>query len=169
MKKWETNKEYINLVNDILSNDEFKKLKEFKHHGDNRLNHVIRVSYYSYLISKRFNMNTRSVARAGLLHDFFLVNNQEISLKERIKVLITHPKLAVENSKKHFKLNKLEENIIISHMFPFYKALPKYKESWLVNTVDNAMAFYERYFTIKDKVKSMLENNPIYERLKVNN
>ena len=66
-------------------------------------------------------------------------------------------------------LYKLEENIIISHMFPFYKALPKYKESWLVNTVDNAMAFYERYFTIKDKVKSMLENNPIYERLKVNN
>mgnify|MGYP006898650402 CR=1 FL=1 len=28
MNKWETDKEYISLVNDILSDDEFKKLKE---------------------------------------------------------------------------------------------------------------------------------------------
>ena len=169
MKKWKMDDEYINIVSDILSNEEFKKLEDLKHHGDNRLDHSLRVSYYSYRISKRFNMDTVSVARAGLLHDFFIVNNQEISLKERLEVLCNHPKLALDNSKKYFDLNELEENIIVSHMFPFCLVLPKHRESWLVNKVDNVMAIYERYFTIKNKVKGTLEGTKLGEIIKVNN
>ena len=75
MEKWKQNNEYIELVKDISLNDEFKKLKKYKHHGDNRYDHSFRVSYYSYLIAKKFNLKTESIARAGLLHDFFLVNN----------------------------------------------------------------------------------------------
>lgn len=173
MKKYEQDEKYLNLVEDILNNDEFKKLKDYKHHGDNRMNHCIRVSYYSYLLSNKLKLNYKATARAGLLHDFFMVNNQEISLSERIKVLVTHPKIAAKNSKKYFNISKIEENIILSHMFPIYFVLPKYKESILVDTVDNFVAIYERYFTIKEKiissVKNLLSKSHIYKLLKVNN
>jgi hypothetical protein len=41
------------------------------------------------------------------------------------------------------KLNKKEENIIVSHMYPFGKIKPNCKESWLVNCVDTSVAIYE--------------------------
>ncbi|MFA6682577.1 MAG: hypothetical protein WCS35_11170, partial [Sphaerochaeta sp.] len=45
-------KEYIHLVDDILQNQEFRKLKEFFHHTNHIYDHVIRVSYISYAIAK---------------------------------------------------------------------------------------------------------------------
>ena len=157
MEKWKSDKSYIELVNDILKHKDFKKLKNFKHHGDNRLCHCIRVSYYSYLLSKKLKLDYKSVARAGLLHDFFFVNNQKVSLKERIKVLFIHPKLALVNSLKYFELNKKEKNIIYSHMFPINLYFPNNIESILVDLVDDYMAIYERYFTIKEKLSSLFK------------
>ena len=157
MEKWKNDISYIELVDDILKHEEFSKLKNYKHHGDNRLCHCIRVSYYSYLLSKKLKLDYKSVARAGLLHDFFFVNNQKVSLKERIKVLFIHPKLALANAKKYFELNKKEENIIYSHMFPLNLYLPTKIESVLVDLVDDYMAIYERYFTIKEKISSLFK------------
>ena len=74
MRNWKKDKVYLEIVDDVLSNNDFKELKMYKHHGDNRLDHSIRVSYYSYLIAKKIGLNTKSIARAGLLHDFFKVN-----------------------------------------------------------------------------------------------
>ena len=54
-----------------------------------------------------------------------------------------HPKNALEESKKRFILSDMEENIIVSHMFPLYTALPKYAESWLVDIVDKVIGAYE--------------------------
>ena len=152
MKKFNEDKDYLKIVNDILNNNEFKKLKEYKHHGDNRMDHCIRVSYGSYLFSKKLRLKTKEITRGALLHDFFLINNQEISLAKRIKVLIIHPKISLYNSKKYFKISSLEENIILSHMFPLYLILPKHRESWIVNTVDKFVSIYERYFTIKNSI-----------------
>ncbi len=172
MKKIKNDNKYMSLVDDILSNTEYQKLKEYKHHGDNRMNHCIRVSYYSYLVAKKFNLDYIKTARAGLLHDFFLVNNQEVSIFERIKVLFIHPRIACSNSKKYFELSKKEENIILSHMFPFFYIFPNCMESLLVNFVDNVMAIYERYFTIKNSlgnaIKSIVTKTPLSNLLKSN-
>ena len=98
-------KEYHDIVDNILKHKEFIKLKDYKHHGLTRYDHVVRVSYWSYKIAKKLRLDYKSVARAGLLHDFFFVNNQAITLGERIKVFCNHPKLALENSKKYFDIN----------------------------------------------------------------
>ena len=63
------------LVNDILENDKFKKIDNYRHHGMTRLEHSVKVSYYSYKIAKKLRLNYRAVARAGLLHDFFVVED----------------------------------------------------------------------------------------------
>lgn len=137
-----TDENYDILIEDILKNKEFIKLQNIEHHGTSRLKHSKRVSYYSYKICKRLHIDYISAARAGLLHDFF-ISPQERKKLERIKSVFTHPKKALETANEHFELNDLEQNIIISHMFPLYITLPKYLESWIVSIVDKLVGSYE--------------------------
>jgi uncharacterized protein len=149
-------KEYKKIVDDILTNEEFKKLDKIEHHGTSRMEHSISVSYKAYTIAKKINLNEVEVARAGLLHDFFL-SEENRTRKEKIASTFTHPPKAVEHTKKYFTINEKEENIIKSHMFPFYKTIPKYKESWLVSMVDKAVGFKE--FSTKYKYRLSYANN----------
>ncbi len=174
MKKWYQDKEYIEIVNDIINNHEFKKLNDYKHHSGKRFNHCIRVSYYSYLLSKKLKLDYKASARAGVLHDFFLVNNQSIAIKERINVLVNHPLLALENSKKYFTLSDLEQDIIKSHMFPInIFMIPKHRESWLVNFIDDLCSIYERAFVLKNSfikgVKNIALKTPLRRIVKAYN
>ena len=136
--------EYISLVSDILDNKDFNKLSTIEHHGTNRLDHSIKVSYYSYLVAKKLNLKYKEVARAGLLHDFFMSYEDRTSF-ERFISTFTHPKYAWINASKLFDLNDREKNIIRTHMFPINLAIPRYLESWLVSIVDKGVAFYEFY------------------------
>ncbi|MGM9850271.1 MAG: HD domain-containing protein [Bacilli bacterium] len=133
---------YNILIEDILQNKEFTKLENIEHHGTSRLKHSKRVSYYSYKICKNLHIDYISAARAGLLHDFF-ISPQERNKKERIKSVFTHPKKALETANTYFELNDIEQNIIISHMFPLYITLPQYLESWIVSIVDKVVGSYE--------------------------
>lgn len=142
--------EYLYLVKEILEIDEFNKLKNLVHHGLNRYDHSLKVSYYSYKISKKFNLNYESAAKAGLLHDFFITNNDQ-SVKDRMKSIFIHPKIAVKNSSKYFELTEKEENIIKSHMFPVTLFIPKYAESWVVSLVDKAVSIYEATYVMRLK------------------
>ena len=136
------NKEYKKIVKDIFRNTEFKQLYNIEHHGISRMEHSIKISYYSYIIAKKLRMDYVSVARGGLLHDFYL-NGDERCGKEKFLDTFTHPKMALKTSKRNFKVNKIEENIIVSHMFPIYLSIPRYKESFLVNLVDKVVGFKE--------------------------
>ena len=60
------------IVNHILNNEEFLKIKKIEHHGISRYEHSMKVSYYSYKIAKALRLDYEQVARGGLLHDFFL-------------------------------------------------------------------------------------------------
>ena len=135
-------KEYKKIVKDIFRNVEFKKLYNIEHHGISRMKHSIKISYYSYKIAKKLRMDYVSVARGGLLHDFFL-DGDERSAKKKFFDTFTHPKRALQTSIDNFDVNDIEKNIIVSHMFPIYLSLPKYKESILVNTVDKVIGFKE--------------------------
>lgn len=137
--------EYLKITKDILDNEEFQKMSDVKHHDSNRLNHSLKVSYYSYKVSKALHLNYKDVARGGLLHDFFLERTVDYSnVKDKVKLYtIGHPKMAVMNAKKHFNISKMEEDIIKSHMFPIDIRVPKYAESWVVSSVDKVISIYE--------------------------
>ncbi len=94
-------KNYINIVDNILDNEEFNKIKTIEHHGTTRFDHSVRVSYYSYKLAKMFRLDYKEVARAGLLHDFFL-SDEDRNVKDRFISTFTHPKKAVENSDAYF-------------------------------------------------------------------
>ena len=147
-------KEYKKIVKDIFRNTNFKKLYNIEHHGISRMEHSIKISYYSYKIAKKLRMDYISVARGALLHDFFL-DGDERKVKEKFLDTFTHPKRALRTSIDNFNVNEIEKNIIVSHMFPIYLSLPKYKESFLVNMVDKVIGFKElvRGFSCKFNYK----------------
>jgi uncharacterized protein len=155
MNKCNYDIEFSNIINPILTNDEFNKLDMIPHHGTTRLEHSLKVSYYSYKIAKKLKLDYKSTARAGLLHDFFL-SEVERTNKEKFLSTFTHATKAVKRSEHHFGINELEEDIIKSHMFPLNLFVPKYMESWIVTTVDKVVAvkeFKEEYKVLaKDKL-----------------
>ena len=138
--------EYNNIIEDILKNDKFKQIDNCRHHGITRMEHSLRVSYYSYILSKKLKLNYQAVARAGLLHDFFI--NEDLKGKKSKLSMFFHPYKSLENSEIFFNLNDIEKDIIITHMFPALPhKIPKYLESWLVNIVDTTVATYEFYYS----------------------
>jgi len=145
-------KEFKKIVKDILRNKEFKKLYNIEHHGISRYEHLVKIAYYSFIIAKKLKMDYKSVARGGLLHDFYLDGDERSATKKFMDTFI-HPKKALMTSKNIFNLNKMEENIIISHMFPIYPVLPRYKESILVNLVDKVLGFKEMVIEYHYKFK----------------
>lgn len=149
------NNEYKKYVYDILDNKEFCKLSEITHHGSNRLDHSLRVSYWSYKISKALRLDCEKVSRAALLHDFFLEDNISLEKKDRVVTMVKHPEYALNNSKKYFELSEMEEDIILTHMFPIGKRVPKYFESWIVDIVDDVISVYERSYNARKKLSSL--------------
>lgn len=151
VENYSNDQEYLNIVADILNNDKFLKLQNCRHHGGDRLEHSLRVSYYSYLITKKLKLNYIETARGGLLHDFFF--REELSLKKQKFCFALHPYNAIENANNYFNLTDLERDIIINHMFPTLPhKVPKYIESWIVSLVDKASAIYELKYSYKLKL-----------------
>ena len=145
MIKYSKDKEYLNIIDNIMEKQEFTKLNNIKHHNTTRLDHSMKVSYYSYKIAKTLRLDYCDVARGGLLHDFYTDEICEChKIKDKIKLFSTkHPKDAVNNAKTYFILSEKEINIIESHMFPVDYKIPKYAESWIVSLVDKVLSFGE--------------------------
>lgn len=152
MNKYLFDYEYMKIVNNILNNDTFNEIDSIIHHGTSRLTHSIRVSYYSYKIAKKLNLDYTSCARGGLLHDFFMSDNNR-NKKEKLLSTFIHPKYAVINANEIITLNDKEKNIIRSHMFPINLSIPKYLESWIVSLVDKVIGLYEFFITYKNPLK----------------
>lgn len=159
--------EYLNIVRDVLKNEEFKKRKFFRHHGNITVyEHSLKVSYVAYKISQKFEwLNSSEVAIGGLLHDFYYEPWQENHEKKQQgeSHCFVHAFEALRNAKDNFPelLDEVIEDIIEKHMFPLNSALPKYKEAWLITIVDKLVSlevlkqpeFFERLFEVREKVQ----------------
>lgn len=148
---------YYRIVSDILDNEKFKRLVNYRHHGMTRFDHSLRVSYHSYRLAKKFKLNYEAVARAGLLHDFFV--NEDLSEKKQSLSAFFHPYYSLDNACNYFELSEMEKDIIITHMFPTLPhKVPKYLESWLVSVVDKIIATEEFYISYVRQYTYKLSN-----------
>ena len=145
--------EYYNIIKDMIETEKVKSMDNFIQHGSTTtLEHCISVSYASYRIAKKLKLDYISVARAGLLHDFFLYDWHKLPPEKRLfkKHGFTHPGIALKNAQEQFHLNKKEKDIIIKHMWPLtFTKVPRYKESILVSLVD-------KYISTKETIKNIL-------------
>lgn len=147
-----SDKQFKKIIKPIIRNKEFKKTYNIEHHGISRMEHLMKISFYSYKIAKKLKLDYEAVARGALLHDFYL-DGDEREKSRRFLDTFTHPKKALTLSSQIFELNEMEKNIIVSHMFPFYFKLPRYKESILVDLVDKVIGSYEMMCCLKCRLK----------------
>lgn len=138
--------EYYNFVKDILEHPEFLRRKTYAHHGKISVyDHSLNVSLCAYKIAKKFKtVNIRSVAVAGLLHDFYDKPWQTNTEKKKFfeKHGFVHAKEALDNSINYFDylLDEKSKNAILRHMFPLNKVPPKYKEGWIITLADKIVS-----------------------------
>ena len=145
--------EFENIIKDIDYSEVFQKTKEIIHHSLNRYDHCRRVAYYTFLITKKMHLSYKEATRAAMLHDFFLVDNKDITFKEKFGTLVNHPKYALAFSEKYFNLTNKEKDIIVTHMFPIAPTrVPKYLESWIVNFIDDYVAIKEEIYAKKRQI-----------------
>lgn len=143
--------EFSLLVDSVIQNEEFQKTKFITHHGITRYEHLMRVSYYTYKITKGLKLNYKEATRASILHDFFL---EETKKDNRVHALRRHPGYALENASKYYNLTELEKDIITTHMFPVTFTPPKYLESWIVDLIDDVAGIYERTYSIRKELQA---------------
>lgn len=160
--KTQAGKEYKNIVEDILLNDEFLKLQNYFHHNSSIYEHAMIVSYISYSICKYLRLDYRSAARGGLLHDFFLYDwrkHRKPGHGRKRYHGLAHPEIALKNSMEHFELNDIEKDIIIKHMWPLTLRPPRYQESFVVTLADKYVA--SREYIIKFRRNKMIRKKKL--------
>lgn len=98
----------------------------------------------AFRICRILHFDARAAARGGLLHDLFFYDAIERKIAEPSRShIFEHPLDALENAKTVTELNSKEENIIVSHMFPLSKNMPRYMESFIVSHSDKTCAVKE--------------------------
>lgn len=142
--KWQQDTEYLELIEDLINHEDVQKLDSLVHHKvTTRLAHSISVSYSSFCWARRLKLDTRAIARAGLLHDLFFYEAEtkhEVGGKGHN---YEHPRIALENALKITTLSDLEQDIILKHMCGSTFDIPKYAESVVVTLMDKQCAIQE--------------------------
>ncbi len=138
---------YIAMVQDILENESFQSMREYTQHGDTScLAHSVAVSYNSYLTCEKYGLDSRSAARAGLLHDMFLYDWHTHKPGKGFQMHgFSHPRKALENAEKEFELNDTEREIILRHMWPLTVIPPRRQESYVVLYHDKVCSLRETF------------------------
>ena len=132
---------YIKLTLDLLNDELVQSMKKYRHHGDISTHyHSVYVSYNVLKACEKLGVkNEREIVRAALLHDFYLY--EWYTEKHDENHIFYHPKESVKNIEAHFgRLSDLQRNMILSHMFPTAKVMPRYLGSWILTLTDKRCA-----------------------------
>lgn len=145
------------IIQDLLDDPDVQSMKDLPQHSkySNCFDHSIYVAYLSFLICRRLGYDYVAAARGGLLHDFALRNweTEEYGMSR----LWDHPYMALENARGRYRLTCVEEDIIVKHMWPLTRPLPRHKESFVVSMADKLCAVLEmtrlyRLFKVQKKL-----------------
>ncbi|MDF2537796.1 MAG: hypothetical protein K0S76_817 [Herbinix sp.] len=162
---------FINYIQELLQSKEIHEMKKYIQHGNTTtFHHCLLVAYYSYVISHRlpFHFHTKSVARGALLHDFYLYDWHIPDKSHRLHGFI-HPGVASKNANQYFNLNKLELNIIESHMWPLtLTKIPKSREALAVCLIDKFCSLAETLYLpiLPEDFQDIYKSLPEYEAMK---
>lgn len=148
------------IIKELENNGRYAENKNYCQHGNTTVyKHCVNVTLTSCKMVKYFKwqINKESLIRGALLHDYFLYDWHDKDSSHRLHGF-HHPKRALENAKKDFCLNEIEENIILRHMFPLTLIPPSTKEAWIVCIADKWCAIVEILSAIKSKAKGTKKN-----------
>ena len=148
----------MSIINEILNKEKVQQMKKYRqHYNINCFYHCLFVSYNTYLICKKHNLDYISAARAGMVHDLFLYDWRKRERGRKGLHAYTHGKTAFKKASEILNLNDKEKDMIIKHMWPVTLAIPKYKETFILTFVDKYFAIAEAFIKIKEKKNEIKE------------
>jgi uncharacterized protein len=143
-RKDENRAAFAACVAPLLAQPEVRALRGYRQHtaATTRYDHCLAVAYFSFVICRRLGLDAEAAARGGMLHDLYGASwpGSEGGALSRWR---THPAAALENARP-YGLSRMEEDIIVKHMWPLTPALPRYKESYVVSCADKLAAVLEK-------------------------
>lgn len=131
-------------IGTLIVTDEVQSMKKIRHHpGVSCYEHSVFVAYTAFRLARRWGLDYRAAARAGLLHDLYLYDPHDRSAYEGNQCF-AHPKAALKNADALVGgLTDKEKNSIISHMWPLARYMPRCREAYVVNLADKLCATAE--------------------------
>lgn len=146
MRDYKWKREFYREIRDIAEHPVVLRMRRYPHHGRTSCyQHCLHVAYYNYFLCRLLRLDARSAARAGMLHDLFLYDWHTHAARtgEHFHGL-KHPQKAYNNARKHFRLNKIEVDIIKNHMWPVtFLCIPRTKEGWITTLTDKYCGAFE--------------------------
>lgn len=150
-------KEFVILVREIIHSEEFRGMKHYRHHiKGNVYDHSVKTAYLCYKHHRRFgtNINLQEFVRGAILHDFYLYDWHDKDAAHRFHGF-THPRRALENAlHKYPDLTRIEQDMILHHMFPLTPVPPTTKAGWLICLYDKVAAVSDYFGENKWKLQN---------------
>ena len=156
---------FARMVQRVNKDRKLDRMKAFIQHGTvTTFDHCVSVAKMSYRINRRFRLGAdeEALVRGALLHDYYLYDwhHWESAVKKGALHGLFHPGEALKNAKCDFDLNKKEENIIYSHMWPLTPLqIPKCREAVIVCMADKICSAKETLLQRKAKQRSAKKEN----------
>ena len=123
------------------------QLRAFMQHGRTSVyEHSLNVAHMALRLARRlpFRIDEDALVRGALLHDYFLYD-WHIPEPGRPLHGFYHPKAALQNAARDFRLTHRERDIIRHHMFPLTLRPPTTIEGILVCLSDKLCALKETF------------------------
>ena len=120
-------------------------LRDFRQHGKHSVyEHSVQVAAMALKLARKMKLQVdeASLVRGALLHDYFLYDWHDPDPNRPLHGYY-HPKAALDNARRDYGVNALEEDIILHHMFPLTPMPPRTKEGMLVCLADKLCATRE--------------------------
>ncbi len=139
-------------IKSLCETTKFLSQETYIQHGNTSvLEHCIGVAYMSCYIATKLHIRVDKLAlvRGALLHDYFLYDWHVPDASHRLHGF-RHPRTALNNALRDTGLTKVEQNIILRHMFPLTPVPPIYNEAWVVCMADKLCSSLETvHFSIE--------------------
>lgn len=149
--------EFLTFIRPIIKNESVQLMDTYRHHHEMTcLEHSFFVAIGSYYYAKKMGLDIKKIVKGAILHDLFLYDWHYLEDRKRFHG-IRHPKIALHNARRMVNLDKIEEDIIVKHMWPITVVPPKYMESWLVCATDKYCAVVESMVN-QDKLRGKLRS-----------
>lgn len=150
---------FVRYTGDLLRDPLVESMKQYRHHGDTNTHY--HSMFVAYLVCKMCTdlkvPNARAIVRASMLHDFYLY--EWYTEKHEENHIWYHPKESVKNIEAHFgKITGPQRNMILAHMFPLSRELPRSTGAWLLTIADKQCAC-EDYLNVSERFR------PVYNEI----
>lgn len=157
MRLTKVEKEEIkDILRAYLRDERVCEMKKYVQHGQiSTFEHCKTVTKLSYYLNKRLHLhaNEKDLVKGAFLHDFYLYDWHDSSIKLPRLHGYFHPEAALKNAKKHFDVNENVAKIIATHMWPLtLTKIPTSKEAVIVCLADKYVSTVETLACRKRKI-----------------